>query len=93
MFYLVRVEIGVYSGSCNALPLVHVEFDRAKMQHNLQYLQKLKAIKVDLTRYLVNQQPAAIAQELQVVPPGGEVPSNIDWLKQAFTCRRNWPSG
>lgn len=48
-----------------------LEFDRAKMQHNLQYLQKLKGIKVDLTRYLVNQQPAAITQELQVVPPGG----------------------
>ena len=68
--------------------LVDAEFDSAKIQHNLEYLQKLKSLKVDLTRYLVNQQPTPVTHELQVAPPGGETHSNVNWLKQAFTCHR-----
>ena len=48
--------------------------DLAKEQHGLDqaHLEKLKDLKVDLTEYLVQRQPAVATEELHIVTSGSQ---------------------
>ena len=47
--------------------LLSTECIAASKQQKIDFLQQLRSLDVDLTRYLVNQQPAPIDQEVQVI--------------------------
>ena len=46
-----------------------MELERSEHHHKAEYLQKLKDMKVDMTRYLISQQPEFVPEKEVIVGP------------------------